>query len=176
MEPSLNQSRGSLRTALFASGPLATILGLHWASEIAPSIGTLGLVVSLAGVLRRRLNAALIGLAFLGIALATAPPGLQWIRRLPGIVLLLPSYTWPLVLLPLTQAVGDEIQGISGPPGRLAGGLARLVGVASALSLLFFALGTKPASLVWPPAVAVAVLGTGFAIQRPAWLASAPWD
>jgi hypothetical protein len=105
----LDQSRRTVPLALFAPAPLVLMrenLPIVFPWAIGPTLGVLGLVAAVTGMLCGGLDAALAAVGLLGIGLATMPPGLEWLHDLPGIHLVLPRYGWVLIALPLTQAAG----------------------------------------------------------------------
>jgi hypothetical protein len=175
----LDQSRGTLPTALFAPGTLALMQNdlspaFPWA--LGPALGVLGLLAAVTGILCGGLDAALASVALLGVGLTTMPPGLGWLHHVPGIRLVLPRYAWVLVALPLTQAAGRGVAALDTPGGRRRVLLALALVLAGFTSLAFVqdswplrygsALHRVLASseglfrLLVPPAVAVAAVAT----------------
>ena len=151
--------------------PLASLL-------LAPAV-----MAVLAGVLARRLTGALVGIALLGIALALAPMMAIWMNWLPGLRLILPTYAWSLVALPLTQILGDGVDALAGLRTRWSGAIAFGLTAGIILGRLTLApsvLRPPSAVLGGPPSPAVqflhARLATGDArmIGLPLWLGF-PW-
>lgn len=117
----LDQSRRTVPLALFAPAPLVLMrdkLPIVFPWAIGPTLGVLGLVAAVTGVLCGGLDAALAAVGLLGIGLTTMPPGLTWLHDLPGIHLVLPRYGWVLIALPLTQAAGRGMAALGIPAGR----------------------------------------------------------
>ncbi len=186
----LQQSRTTLPIALFAPGTFQALYpSLQTVFGFAPSIGVLGLIVAIAGVCTAGLDAALVTLALLGVGLATMPPGLMWLHRIPGLALIIPTYAWSLVVLTLTQAAGSGVRVLSARSGWRVGVLAFMLFAASALATLLFAKAYLPAvanlldqafdgtaqlarRALPLPVVSAVALGACFALQRTrlAWL------
>ncbi len=179
-----SESRSTLPIALFAPGLFQSLHPrFQTVFAFAPAIGVLGLVAATVGVLAGGLDAALAAIAVLGVALATAPPGLAWVQTLPGLHLILPTNAWPLVVLPLTQALGRGVETLSTPRGRrlaLIAGVAVILVGGSSLMLVkdappkMFASSLRAAvaepggwvRLAWPAAFAAAVLAACVGLQR----------
>lgn len=111
------QTRVALPVALFAP---ATLNGLREGLPIAfpyslvvPAVGLFGLVLALAGLVQRGLDAALIAVGLLGVGMTVAPPILGSVGRLPLLDNVYPMYAWSLVALPLTQAAGKGVDVLS---------------------------------------------------------------
>jgi hypothetical protein len=129
-------SRSALPLALFAPNLLAALLPTLARSHLAAAVvGVSTLTLAIAG-LRRGLDAALLAIGLLGLALAVAPAGLGWVGQLPGLDLILPFYTWALVSLPLTQAAGAAVMRLDTERGRRALLFACVLVLAVAPSLL----------------------------------------
>jgi hypothetical protein len=181
-------SRHSLPLALFAPGVLAAMRPLMGTNHAAAAaLGVSGLTLAAAGLLRRGLDAALVCVAVLGIALATAPPGLAWIGRLPGLHVILPVYAWPLVALPLTQAVAMAVEDLDTRAARRALLAGLLLVLGGFLSLMLVrdmdaGFGPRPFAtafaqtlaapsglllLVLPPVITAAAIGATVVLRRP---------
>jgi hypothetical protein len=128
----LDNSRRALPFALFAPGILATLQPQYAFIRSAAMVGVVALVLAIAGMLRGGLDRGLVAVALLGVGLAVAPPGLDWLGRLPGLHLIQPYYACVLLALALTQATAAAVEGLDRPAGRFALLLA-LVAVAAGL-------------------------------------------
>ncbi len=181
----LAQSRRSLPIALFGPWVFQAIYpNLHSLFTVTPFVGVLGLVAAVSGLVTAALDPALLCVAVLGLALTTAPPGLAWVAEAPGLHLILPTYAWTLVALPLTQAVGHGVDILSTARGRRVGLVALVLCFAGALGLWLASetgLGPKAfaalvrstlanprnvAAFLVGPVFAIAVLASCFALQR----------
>lgn len=96
---------GWLAPGLVARLGADPILRLPWG--LGPSVGALGLVLGLAGVLGGGLGVGLLALLGSGLLLAFDP--LTLLHRLPGLALVFPRYAWPLVALTMTQAAASGL-------------------------------------------------------------------
>ena len=128
------QVRGALPIALFAPATLVS-LGFH-PSFVAPAVGLFGLVLAVAGWLRRGLDAPLIAVGLVGVGLTLAPPLLASVGRLPLLQYVYPMYGWSLVALPLTQAAGRGAEALAMRRGLWTLLAALIIVLAGASSLL----------------------------------------
>jgi hypothetical protein len=138
----LDQAQRMLPVALFAPATLdlmRTELRAVFPSALAPSLGVVALVAAVAGILRGGLDVPLGGVALLGVIVATAPSGFSWIATLPGLSYLTPTYAWPLVTLPLTQAAGRGVGVLAARDERTVAAGALAVVLAGAASLFLVA-------------------------------------
>jgi len=145
------QTRGALPVALFASATLEGLrtqlsLGFPYVL-VSPTLGLLGLVLAVTGLLRRGLDAALLAVGLVGVGLTLAPPLLGAIGRLPLVHYIYPMYAWSLVTLPLTQAAGRGVAVLSLRGGRWTI-LAALAVVAAGASSLLFVYDVMPGTLL----------------------------
>jgi hypothetical protein len=134
----LDEIRRTLPLALFAPGVLEVMrpyLRAVFPSALGPALGVVGLAAAVAGIIRGGLGIPLAAVATLGAILTTAPPGLGWVGKLPGLVYLTPGYAWPLVVLPLTQAAGRGVEVFGVSSERRIARLALAVVVVGAVSL-----------------------------------------
>jgi hypothetical protein len=164
----LRDARRTMPLGLFAPGALAALPRTVLA--FAPAMGALGLIAAIAGILRGRIDAALAAVGLLGVALATAPPGLAWLHRVPGLELIVPRYAWPLVLLPLAQAAGAELGTLATSGGRGAWLVALVVFGAGAIAVRV-AYAPPLARILLPLVVAAVAVGVCLAL-RPTRLSS----
>jgi hypothetical protein len=178
----IHGSRESLPIALFTPRLLdaaRTDLIIHWPWSASPVLGALGLVLALAGLFQLGLDEALAAVLVLGLGLTLAPPGLKWLHGLPLIHYPLPSYSWSLVALPLTQAGALAIERADRPRGRLflLGGAAIMIGalawmilkhhsVAHYSDALNNLLGDRVAKIIVFPLLAVLVVVSMFFLTR----------
>ena len=137
------------------------------------ALGVFAVVAAMTGVVTGGLDAPLAAVGLLGLTMGSPPIGLEWIRDHTFLLYILPIYSWPLILLPLTQAVGRGVE-------MLTSLTPRQIGLASAGSLvaclaLWIACGVNPFSmlpptafgrLLIPAAAAVAILVLGAALRR----------
>jgi len=180
----LLRTRNTLPIAMFAPFVLQQIRGpIFSIHAFGPVVGTLGLVLGVTGIVRGALDASLAAVALLGLVLATAPPGLGWLHQAPGLRFVLPTYVWPLVSLPLTQACGAAVDALSSTKGRRAA-LAALGVVCAGFVLLSLVVDEEPfflyatilrtalsepggwMRLVLPPISVLAVLVACFAMRH----------
>jgi hypothetical protein len=146
----LNYSRQKFWAALLHGDLLSPPLDLSAHFAGAPLLLAAPTAVAvLAGVLGRRVKAALVGIALLGIALTLAPMMAIWMNWLPGLRLILPTYAWPLVALPLTQILGDGIDALAGLRKRWSG----VIALALTAVVILGRLATAPSVLQPPSAV-----------------------
>ena len=128
--------RGTLPIALFAPHVLALIGDrIESVHAFAPVLGVLGILLAGTGLASGAIDAALASVALLGVVLATMPPGLTWVHDLPALRLVMPTYAWPLVALPLAQAAGAGLVALGSPGGRRAASIGVIVVWAGLLSL-----------------------------------------
>ncbi|MEO8605448.1 MAG: hypothetical protein ABI629_22960 [bacterium] len=175
----LDQSRRTLPLALFGPSTLILIQGdlpiiFPWA--LGPTLGVIGLIAAVTGILCRGLDAALASVGILGIGLALMPPGFGWLHQLPGFSLVLPRYAWVLVALPLTQAAGRGVA-VLDAPGRHRPALLALATVIAGFASLGLVRDSWPlnygaalhrvlasreglARLLVPPALAIAAVAS----------------
>jgi hypothetical protein len=118
---------GALRQKLYVGFPYVVL---------TPVVGVFGLVLAIAGLLRRGLDAALIAVGLVGVGLTLAPPVLGLVTRLPLLEYVYPMYGWSLVTLPLTQAAGRGVTLFSTRGNRWVLLAALAVVLAGAWSLL----------------------------------------
>ena len=133
----LGQSRGAALPAVVAPHVLSllrtTAVLTH---SLAPTVGVVGLVLALAGIMQRGLDRPLIAVLALGLCVALVPPGTGWLFAPRATRLILPLYAWALVVLPLTQAAGTALQTAAGRRGRRAIALALVLTLAAIPVLL----------------------------------------
>jgi hypothetical protein len=158
----LIEARASLRSAAFASAFSGTAPASAMLSEIGPVMGVVGVSFAIVGLLRGRIEAALLTVATLGVALALVPPGLRWLVGLPGLRLILATYAWPLVLLPLAQAAGEGVRALSAPGGSRVGTIA--VALVAAAAWVVSADARPPGDLLRPE----------MSVALPSWRLLAP--
>jgi hypothetical protein len=94
----ISSMRLLLPFGLFVPGIVGSVLGLF------------GLVAAMAGVVRGGLDAPLIAVGLVGLAVSVSPIGLGWVHSLPAVRFIQPVYAVPLVVLPFTQAAGRGIE------------------------------------------------------------------
>lgn len=94
--------------------PLRAPLATLFPYLLAPVLGVLGLSLGLAGALAGGLGLAHALVLLLGVALATAPPGLDRVHALPGLRLVMPQYAWSLVALPWALCAGRALDDLAG--------------------------------------------------------------
>jgi hypothetical protein len=149
----------------FASRALGTLPNVMTQANLSASIGTLALFTAITGLCTRGMNVALGAVALLGIGWAFMPPGAASIFSLPGLRLVLPMYAWPLIVLPLTQAVGDGLAALGRPREWRRVGLALGCFVAAGVTIQLLRNWT---TAVWlaPAACASLALTACLALQR----------
>lgn len=179
----LAQARASLVPALFAPHVMQSTRERFVLVHLAgPALGVVPLVLGLAGLLAGALDAALLAVGGVGIILAVEPPGFHWIAAVPGVRLIVPTYAWVLIALPLTQAAGAALQQCGTAAGRRrillalalsSGGLAVLatardVGWAAILGVRQAALHSRGGLLLFagPFAATAAAVGVCYALAR----------
>src|SRR5262249_29000230 len=108
----LDFSRRTVPIALLLPGllaPLQAEIPTAFPPALNPTLGVMGLLLVLVGLLRGGLDLPLVSVLLLGVGLTLAPPGLGWVSRLPSLHFVYATYCWVLVALPLTQAAGRGV-------------------------------------------------------------------